>query len=117
MQYLRALESLNGLFDSQMGQIPATSVMPALAHTSAEVSTHCSTLILHSALASFVCVQCDVTWFQNPPPPPSPPPKDKPQLPPKWRSAKDQDGKTYYYHTETRFDNNPALHSSCCFYV
>lgn len=36
------------------------------------------------------------------PPPPSPP-KPKPiKLPPNWKSAKDAEGKVYYYHTSTR---------------
>ncbi|CAH1789994.1 unnamed protein product [Owenia fusiformis] len=38
-----------------------------------------------------------------PPPPPSPPAKIKPvKLPPNWKTAKDADNKTYYYHTVTR---------------
>ena len=37
----------------------------------------------------------------DPPDPPPPPPK-KAKLPPKWKSAKDEEGKTYYYHTVTR---------------
>ena len=36
------------------------------------------------------------------PPPPSPP-KGKPVvLPPNWKTAKDAEGKMYYYHTVTR---------------
>lgn len=36
------------------------------------------------------------------PPPPSPPKSKAPKLPPNWKSAKDAEGKTYYYHTTTR---------------
>ena len=42
---------------------------------------------------------------EPPPPPPSPPPKvKKPKLPKGWRTAKDQDGKVYYYHSITRYE-------------
>ncbi|PNF22139.1 hypothetical protein B7P43_G06798 [Cryptotermes secundus] len=37
--------------------------------------------------------------FVSGPPPPLPPPV---QLPPKWKSAKDSEGRTYYYHVKTR---------------
>jgi hypothetical protein len=37
-----------------------------------------------------------------PPPPPSPPKLKKHKLPPNWKSAKDGDGKSYYYHTVTK---------------
>lgn len=37
--------------------------------------------------------------FVQAPPPPLPPPV---QLPPKWKSAKDPEGRTYYYHVKTR---------------
>ena len=40
-----------------------------------------------------------------PPPPPSPPPKPKSnRLPPNWKTARDADGKVYYYHSATRSD-------------
>lgn len=39
----------------------------------------------------------------DPPPPPSPPKPKVEKLPPNWKSAKDSEGKTYYYHTVTRF--------------
>ncbi|XP_062602613.1 microtubule-associated protein futsch-like [Saccostrea cucullata] len=38
----------------------------------------------------------------DPPPPPSPPKPKVEKLPPNWKSAKDSEGKTYYYHTVTR---------------
>ncbi|CAH1391554.1 unnamed protein product [Nezara viridula] len=37
-----------------------------------------------------------------PPPPPPPPQHVCIRLPPKWRSAKDKEGRIYYYHTKTR---------------
>ncbi|XP_046385878.1 uncharacterized protein LOC124155803 isoform X2 [Ischnura elegans] len=37
----------------------------------------------------------------NPPPPPPPPPPPV-QLPPKWKAAKDAEGRTYYYHVKLR---------------
>ncbi|KAJ9595221.1 hypothetical protein L9F63_013482, partial [Diploptera punctata] len=37
--------------------------------------------------------------FVPAPPPPLPPPV---RLPPKWKSAKDSEGRTYYYHVKTR---------------
>ncbi|XP_064647183.1 uncharacterized protein LOC135500005 isoform X2 [Lineus longissimus] len=37
-----------------------------------------------------------------PPPPPSPPKPKKQKLPPNWKSAKDAEGKTYYYHSITK---------------
>ena len=41
-----------------------------------------------------------------PPPPPSPPPKPRQiRLPPNWKTAKDSEGQTYYYHTITRCVN------------
>lgn len=39
---------------------------------------------------------------EPPPPPPSPPKPKAPRLPPNWRTAKDSEGKTYYYHSVTR---------------
>ena len=37
------------------------------------------------------------------PPAPNPPAREKPPpLPPNWKTAKDSDGKIYYYHTVTR---------------
>ena len=36
------------------------------------------------------------------PPPPSPPKGKAIVLPPNWKTAKDADGKLYYYHTGTR---------------
>ncbi|XP_066900749.1 histone-lysine N-methyltransferase SETD2 [Halyomorpha halys] len=36
------------------------------------------------------------------PPPPPPPSHVYIRLPPKWRSAKDKEGRIYYYHTKTR---------------
>lgn len=38
----------------------------------------------------------------EPPPPPSPPKPKVEKLPPNWKSAKDSEGKAYYYHTVTR---------------
>ena len=43
------------------------------------------------------------TEEEDVPPPPSPP-KGKPVvLPPNWKTAKDAEGKMYYYHTVTRY--------------
>lgn len=39
----------------------------------------------------------------DPPPPPSPPKPKVTKLPPNWKMAKDSEGKTYYYHTVTRY--------------
>lgn len=36
------------------------------------------------------------------PPPPSPPKVKELLLPPNWKSARDSDGRMYYYHTVTR---------------
>ena len=49
-------------------------------------------------------VSTDAQVQDLPPPPPSPPPKPKQQkLPPNWKTAKDAEGKTYFYHTVTRY--------------
>ena len=39
---------------------------------------------------------------EPPPPPPTPPKARAAKLPPNWKTAKDKDNKTYYYHTLTR---------------
>ena len=40
---------------------------------------------------------------EEPPPPPSPPRPKVERLPPNWKSAKDSEGKMYYYHSVTRY--------------
>jgi len=49
-----------------------------------------------------VVVQDQAAPLDPPPPPPSPPRSKKRRLPPNWKTAKDKDGKVYYYHTVTR---------------
>lgn len=42
------------------------------------------------------------TGADEPPPPPADPKSTEPKLPADWKSAKDAQGRTYYYHQVTR---------------
>jgi peptidoglycan hydrolase-like protein with peptidoglycan-binding domain len=87
MQSLQARLQTLGFLSNSPSTTPAATPKPAAAATAAAV-------IAPEPQAAVAAVA-------DPPDPPPPPPK-KSKLPPKWKSAKDEEGKTYYYHTVTR---------------